>query len=147
MDVTVKRIGLAVLIVLLAAVAWLHLAGRINLATADLGRHIRNGEMTVLQHRIINTNYYAYTYPDFRTDCHHWGIGVVFYLIWRAAGFFGLSLFYGGLLLATLALFVCHPARSVAGRGRLLATVGIPDRDPAGRHQYPVPGPHVSAPQ
>ena len=121
MDATLRRAGYAVLIVLLGAVAWLHLVGKIDLATADLGRHIRNGELAVLQHKIIDDNYYAYTYPEFRTECHHWGIGVIFYLLWRSTGFFGLSIFYGALLFATLALFTWSAVRSSSLMAALLA--------------------------
>jgi len=122
-----KRIGYAVLIILLGVVAWFHLVNRIHLVTADLGRHIRNGELAVVQHQILRTNQYSYTYPDFPAPCHHWGTGVIFYVVWNALGFAGLSIFYGGVLLSSLALFTWTGIRAASARSALLAaTVALP---------------------
>lgn len=120
-----KRVGYSVLILLLCSVAWLHLVGRINLTTADLGRHIRNGELALVQHQIISANYYAYTYPDFPAVCHHWGVGVIFYLIWKAWGFLGLSVFYGAVLFVTWGLFTGIATRASSLRSALLAAAVV----------------------
>jgi hypothetical protein len=77
----------------------------INLATGDLGRHLKNGELFMQNAFIANTNLYAYTHPHHPFVNHHWGSGVVFYLVERAAGFHGLSLFFLTVSLSTLWLF------------------------------------------
>lgn len=112
-----------ILILVLSAVAWLHLVGRIYLVTADIGRHIENGKLAVVEHHIITTNQYSSTNPDFPTICHHWGAGVVFYLVWTVFGFTGLSMFYAAVLLLTLALFTWTAARASSLRSALLAAV------------------------
>lgn len=65
----------------------------INLTTADLGRHIINGQVT-LESGIPNTNYYSYTYPDYSFFNHHWLSGVNFYLINQIGGFGLLSIWF-----------------------------------------------------
>ena len=76
-----------------------------NLVTADLGRHIRNGEMILSgQDGIFTTNFYSYTQPDFPFVNHHWGGGVIFYGIWKAFGFAGLHLFFTILSLLSLGI-------------------------------------------
>ena len=64
----------------------------IDLTTADLGRHIKNGELIFQNPSLLRTNFYSYTHPEFPFINHHWGSGVVFYLVERAGGFQGLSL-------------------------------------------------------
>ncbi len=100
------------IIIATAIFAWfgLFLAHKIDLTTADLGRHIVNG--SIILHgswaekwAVLNTNFYSYTLPNQPFVNHHWGSGVVFYLIFLAFGFAGLSVFYVGLGLATLWLF------------------------------------------
>jgi hypothetical protein len=54
---------------------------------------------------VLYTNFYSYTLPDQPFVNHHWLSGVVFYLIYAAAGFKGLSIFYILLGCATLFLF------------------------------------------
>ncbi len=79
---------------------------KINLTTADLGRHIKNGEIILenFSTEILKTNYYSYTHADYPFINHHWGSGVVFYLIFQLAGFGGLSFFY--ILLSALTFFI-----------------------------------------
>ncbi len=84
----------------------------INLVTADLGRHLRNGESFIREHRILGTNYYSYTYPGFPAVCHHWGAGVLFYGVWKFFAFQGLSIFYGLVLLSAVGLFLWSSARN-----------------------------------
>ncbi|MCC2630699.1 MAG: hypothetical protein K0S38_508 [Candidatus Paceibacter sp.] len=74
-------------------------AMKINLANSDLGRHIINGKVIVEgtsteRSAVLRTNFYSYSHPDFPFINHHWGSGVIFYKIWNAFGFNGLSLFY-----------------------------------------------------
>lgn len=117
-----KAVAYAAMILVLAAVAWLHLVKRIHLETADLGRHIRNGELAWVQHHPLTTNYYSLTNADYPTVCHHWGTGVIFYLVWNSFGFVGLSVFYGAVLLLTVALLAAIAARAGALPSALLAT-------------------------
>ncbi len=99
------RLGnLLVLVLLLAAYAVL-LAEPIHLTTADLGRHLKNGQLFVENGVIPTTNLYSYTFPDQPFVNHHWGSGVIFFLIHRLAGFPGLSLFFILLSLASFLLF------------------------------------------
>jgi hypothetical protein len=80
------------------------LAHPIDLTIADLGRHLKNGEIILSEHRVPGTNLYSYTYPDFPFVNHHWGSGVLFYLVERAAGFVGLHAFFIALTLVTFLL-------------------------------------------
>lgn len=77
----------------------------INLVTADLGRHLKNGELFLQNFQVPAVNLYSYTYPDFLFINHHWGTGVVFFLIEKVFGFAGLSFFFIALSLLTFWLF------------------------------------------
>ncbi len=90
---------------------------KINLTTADLGRHLMNGQLFVhaqslgiSRSALLHTNFFSYTNPAFPFVNHHWGSGVLFYLIFIACGSFGfsaLSLLYGlCIILAALFLFL-----------------------------------------
>ncbi len=100
--------------IFLALLVWFSflMAEKIDLATADLGRHIKNGEWIVEhnfnlrdQNSPLFENFYSYTNPHFSTVNHHWGAGVIFYYIWKYFGFAGLSLFYIFLSVLTFAIF------------------------------------------
>lgn len=112
---TLKRLKIIFLIFLLVLYGLL-VTQEINLVTADLGRHLKNGEVLcqnlwqflappggVLP--ILRTNFYSYTYPDYPFILHHWGSGVIFYLIQKAFGFSGLSIFFSAVALATFLVF------------------------------------------
>jgi hypothetical protein len=78
----------------------LHFADPIRLVTADLGRHLKNGELILAgEHKVFTSNFYSYTYPDFSFINHHWATGVLFYLVYKMSGFTGLSFSYIALLL------------------------------------------------
>lgn len=89
----------------------------INLPTADLGRHIKNGELIVqaIQNKkslLIETplynNFYSYTYPEFKVNNHHWLTGVVHYFINSLGGFKALSIFnISCVVLANILFFIC----------------------------------------
>ena len=113
----------ALLFVLLAALSWLHFATPINLLNADLGRHICNGELFFKTGQILTTNFYSYTAPNMFAPCHHWGIGVIFYALWKAWSFIGLSWAYTGLLLATFAVALWQGRREASAGALLLAGV------------------------
>ncbi|MGI5827403.1 MAG: hypothetical protein ACOX6V_00085 [Patescibacteria group bacterium] len=103
------------------------LSQKINLTTADLGRHIKNGEYFLNNLKPIDTNYYSYTQPDHKTINHHWATGPLFYLIWKHAGFAGLSLVY--VLTGVLTFFtVFKTAQSKANftLASLLSLLALP---------------------
>lgn len=81
---------------------------KIHFSVADLGRHIKNGEL-ILQgdalKKVLSTNYYSYTFPDYPFLNHHWGSGVIFYLINQIFGFSGLSVFFVFLSVLTFFFF------------------------------------------
>ena len=77
----------------------------INLVTADLGRHLKNGELFFQNFQVPSVNLYSYTYPDFTFINHHWGSGVVFFLIEKFFGLAGLSFFFISLSLLTFWIF------------------------------------------
>lgn len=78
----------------------------INLTTADLGRHIKNGQVFFEQNHIVKTNFYSYTQPELPTTNHHWGAGIIFYLIYKALGFLGLHSIFA--LLGGLTLYLVY---------------------------------------
>jgi len=61
--------------------------------TADLGRHIKNGEYILATGKIPATNLYSFSEPDFPALNHHWASGVIYYLVQSCCGFGGLHLF------------------------------------------------------
>jgi len=70
-----------------------------------LGRHIKNGEVLIKQGIIPKTNYYSYTEADYPFLNHHWGTGLIFYLIYSFTGFNGVSVFYSLVTLLTVLIF------------------------------------------
>lgn len=84
---------------------FLLLAQPINFSTADLGRHLKNGELFFQNFNIPKTNLYSYTYPNQSFVNHHWGAGVLFYLVHKLGGFTGISVFFIILGLATFLIF------------------------------------------
>lgn len=95
----------AILVFLLLVFYGLFLSHKVNLTTADLGRHLKNGELFFQDFKPIATNRYSYTEPDLLAINHHWGSGAVFFIIWKLLGFSGLQLFYIALSLITFYLF------------------------------------------
>ncbi|MFA5961589.1 MAG: hypothetical protein WC848_02830 [Parcubacteria group bacterium] len=95
-----------VLLVLVFLLFWLgvFLAQPVNLVSIDLGRHIENGRYFFATYKIPDTNLYSYTYPDIPFINHHWGSGVLFFLIWKVAGIAGLSFLYIVLSLITFSI-------------------------------------------
>jgi len=63
------------------------------------------GQLVLQERAIPATNRYSYTYPDHPFINHHWGSGVILFLVHRVAGFEGLSLVFIGVSLATWWLF------------------------------------------
>ncbi len=93
-------------------VVWygIFLTHKIDLTTADLGRHIQNGNIIVNapwldKIDVLKTNYYSYTLNDQSFINHHWGSGVVFYFIYLWFGFSGLSVLYALFGVLTVLVF------------------------------------------
>jgi len=85
---------------------FLFLFHKIDLSTADLGRHIVNGKIILTTQQIPTTNYYSFSEPNFPTLNHHWLSGVIFFLIYSLSGFSGLSIFFITVSLLTLYFFL-----------------------------------------
>lgn len=102
-----EKINKSHVFVVIFLISWLNLflLREINLCAVDLGRHIKSGEIILETHKIISTNLYSYTYPDFPFTNHHWGGAVILFLVWKLAGFSGLSFFYIVLSLLTFLIF------------------------------------------
>ena len=97
---------------LIFVIVWcgIFLSEKINLPTADIGRHIANGEVLAEapfaeKQALLNTNFFSYTMPDKEFTNHHWASGVIFYFIEKIFGFTGLSIFYTLASLAAIILF------------------------------------------
>ena len=122
-----KKIFSILLPVLLLALYALFLAHPINLATADLGRHLQNGAELLQNGNLIRTNFYSYTYPDFPATNHHWGAGALFYLVFRAFGFAGVQAFFIAIALAAFFVFfqIAKKRGGLAAAG-LLSLLVIP---------------------
>lgn len=84
------------------------LARPINMVTADLGRHLVSGRELLASGRggLWWSNYYSYTYPDFPVVNHHWGSGLLFFAVESAGGILGVHLFFMGVSLAALLVFL-----------------------------------------
>ncbi|MGB0369109.1 MAG: hypothetical protein ACPGD8_06870 [Flavobacteriales bacterium] len=104
-----KAIG--ILAILLTIYIAFFFAKPINLSTADLGRHIVNGELVLNgSWDVLYSNHFSFTEQSHEFINHHWGTGIVFYLVHEIAGFKGLSALY--VLLTILAfLFMGLAAR------------------------------------
>ncbi len=103
---------------------------QVDLTIADLGRHLKNGEIFLTELReyglgkisnypILRENYYSFSEPTFTVLNHHWLSGVIFYLIFSAVDFVGLHLFIIALEMAALILMF-RVARREAGPGAAL---------------------------
>lgn len=108
-------------LLLIILLLWLSVffISKINFTSSDLGRHIKNGEEVINGFRtgnfkVLSTNYYSYTASDFEFVNHHWGSGVIYYLVYRFTGFVGLSLLNILLFYAAFLLFF-KLAEKIAG--------------------------------
>ncbi len=95
-----------ILFIFLAVYLGLFFAHRIYFVTADLGRHIKNGEVFFRDGFPIATNYYSYTASEFPAINHHWASGVLFYVIWKYFSFPGLTIFNIVLNLGAFTFFL-----------------------------------------
>lgn len=77
------------------------IARPVNLVNLDLGRHLKNGELILhnlgnlqLLQQLLYTNFYSYTEQSFPFVMHHWGGGVIFYIVYSLLGISGTELTY-----------------------------------------------------
>lgn len=82
----------------------------IDLIPADLGRHITNGRIFFTQPEarsaLLHTNFYSAATGAAPFVNHHWLTGVIFYLVWKLAGFTGLSVLHLSINLTTFLLWL-----------------------------------------
>lgn len=118
------------LIIFLTAIFLLYgyfLSHKIDLTTADLGRHIKNGEILLHNSAILGSNFYSYTNEGFEVLNHHWGSGLILYITWKITGFVGVELLFIILSLSALAFFVVAGKRYAGwGVSGLIAICVIP---------------------
>lgn len=102
-----NRFLVVALVCILLFILAVRLALPINLTAVDIGRHIANGQLICSGNMdILHKNYYSFTYPEYPFINHHWFFGVLAYIIFKAGGFSALSLFYIGIILAAVFLFL-----------------------------------------
>ncbi len=119
-----RSVAAAAITIVLILIIGFFFAHKINLVTADLGRHIKNGELFFQTWKPVATNFYSYTEPDFPVLNHHWLSGALFFLIWKIAGFGGVQLLFIALNIA--AFLICFDiARRRIGTG-LAALIALP---------------------
>jgi len=99
------RSGKIILLFFLLLLLGLSYCRPLNFTIADLGRHLKNGEVTLTTAFPPTSNYYSYTQPEHPVVNHHWGSGVLFHLVQQKWGFYGLSLFHVAVFLSTFLLF------------------------------------------
>lgn len=119
---------LRIWVALLALYTAVFFAIPINLATADLGRHITNGALLMQGITdVLYTNYYSFTEPDHAFTNHHWLSGLVMHVVHEFFGFKGLSSMYILLSVGCLLVMVRATALSVPARwAMLIATLTVP---------------------
>src|SRR5215467_13380000 len=81
-----------------------------DLSMADLGRHLKNGEVFLHgspaeRSAMLHTNFYSYSHRDFPFVNHHWLTGVLFYAVWSVFSMEGLTLFYAALIAISYLIF------------------------------------------
>ncbi|TSC84440.1 MAG: hypothetical protein G01um101417_246 [Parcubacteria group bacterium Gr01-1014_17] len=107
-----KHAAVMVLLVSLFALYGFFLTHKIDLTTADIGRHIKNGEIMFKDSAVLSKNYYSYTNPDFPVLNHHFASGALFYFAYKLGGFPAVQLFFILLSFSAFAVFL------LASRGR-----------------------------
>jgi len=91
---------------------------------ADLGRHLRLGEIIWQTAQVPDTNPFSFTQPDFPFVNHHWLSEVLFFGVWSAAGLAGLLGLKIVLLLSAVGLsFLAIPRRGWPARIALLLAI------------------------
>lgn len=91
----------SIIILLLLVFYSLGLIHQTNLATQDIGRHIKSGQIVWQEKIIPQTNFFSYTYPDSPFINHHWLSGLILYFLFILIGFKGLIILKTIILLIT----------------------------------------------
>ncbi len=97
----------------------------IQLATADLGRHIINGQQIIengWQSKILAFNVYSYTHPDYIVENHHWLFGVLTFFVHQFGGFTALS-WLGVTLVVSAATITYLTCRLNSGASQSLLSI------------------------
>ena len=97
--------------IILAIFLSLFVFQKINLTTADIGRHIINGKILLdpnsslsIKQSLLHTNFFSYTNSEFPFVNHHWGSGILSCLVYLIFGFSGLGLIYGLFIILSVFL-------------------------------------------
>jgi len=102
---------------------------QLDFVTADLGRFVQNGEQFFAGNwqGVLNTNLYSLNYSQYPFLNHHWGTGIIFFLLQALGGFILLHFFVIFLILATF-LLLFKMAKQEAGLtvATLLSLILIP---------------------
>lgn len=106
-----RLVALSLLALILFIFYGYFLTHKIDLVTADLGRHVKNGELVWSHPGVLSTNFYSHTNPTFPVLNHHWGSGVLFFLVWRLFGFSGLEFFFILASFGAFAVFLLSAKR------------------------------------
>lgn len=99
-------LNIRLVLISLVVVLGVSLMVKIDPVTADIGRHIKNGEIILSgnsddRNALLTTNYYSYTEGESSFINHHWLSGVIFFIVFKFLGFSGLSILYiAGILTA-----------------------------------------------
>ncbi len=102
-------------------------ARKIDPTTADIGRHLKNGELIWSgsaedRQNVLHSNYYSTTSSETPFINHHWLSGVIYFGIYKVAGFVGLS--YLNIILLLSSIFVLY-LFSVKQWGFWPSTLGV----------------------
>lgn len=95
-----------------------------DFTSIDLGRHIKNGELTFSQPEVLFKNLYSYTEPNFPFVNHHWLSGVIFWLLYLIGGFKILSVL--NILLALVTVFLAFKLAAKQSSLALTALLALP---------------------
>lgn len=100
----------------------------IHLVTADLGRHIINGQTILrdgLDSRVLSTNYYSYSYPDYPAVNHHWLFGVMAAVVFQLGGWAALSGLNVGLVMVSVVIMSVWAWRRLPAADQIFVAVAI----------------------
>lgn len=92
-----------------------------HITNFDYGKLVKYGEVIINNNSVFNTNYFSYTHPDYPFINHHWGTGVIFYLVYQVGGLNGLTIL---AMLLNLSAFLLIFTLSVR-KGNFWATVFV----------------------
>ena len=104
----------------------------------DLWWHLAQGRENAAG-RIVHTNLFSYTYPDYRQHYDSWLFDLTFYLAWQGLGAVGIQLLQATLVALTLILlFAACRVRAPAWSAAAVLAVGVFVLEPRA-----IPRPHL----